>query len=73
MMVKTSMLSSESYYNSTAHATEIQNTADTKKVGIADDGMSAGLKVHFRMKQELLLSLLNLLQLRCIVVSTTLH
>ena len=37
----------ESYYNSTAHATEIQNTADTKKVGIADDGMSAGLKVQF--------------------------
>ena len=36
----------ESYYNSTAHATEIQNTADTKKVGIADDGMSAGLKVQ---------------------------
>ena len=37
----------ESYYNRTAHATEIQNTADTKKVGIADDGMSAGLKVQF--------------------------
>ena len=36
----------ESYYNRTAHATEIQNTADTKKVGIADDGMSAGLKVQ---------------------------
>ena len=37
----------ESYYNSTAHATEIQNTGVTKKVGIADDGMSAGLKVQF--------------------------
>ena len=36
----------ESYYNSTAHATEIQNTGVTKKVGIADDGMSAGLKVQ---------------------------
>ena len=36
----------ESNYNRTAHATEIQNTADTKKVGIADDGMSAGLKVQ---------------------------
>ena len=36
----------ESYYNRTAHATEIQNTGVTKKVGIADDGMSAGLKVQ---------------------------
>ena len=36
----------ESNYNRTAHATEIQNTADTKKIGIADDGMSAGLKVQ---------------------------
>ena len=36
----------ESNYNRTAHATEIQNTAVTKKVGIADDGMSAGLKVQ---------------------------
>ena len=36
----------ESYYNKAAHATEIQNTADTKKIGIADDGMSAGLKVQ---------------------------
>jgi hypothetical protein len=33
----------ESNYNRTAHATEIQNTGVTKKVGIADDGMSAGL------------------------------
>ena len=37
----------ESNYNRTAHATEIQNTGVTKKVGIADDGMSAGLKVQF--------------------------
>ena len=36
----------ESNYNRTAHATEIQNTGVTKKVGIADDGMSAGLKVQ---------------------------
>ena len=36
----------ESYYNRTTHATEIQNTGVTKKVGIADDGMSAGLKVQ---------------------------
>ena len=36
----------ESNYNRTAHATEIQNTDVTKKVGIADDGMSAGLKVQ---------------------------
>ena len=36
----------ESNYNRTAHATEFQNTGVTKKVGIADDGMSAGLKVQ---------------------------
>ena len=36
----------ESNYNRTAHATEIQNTGVTKKVGIADDGMSAGLQVQ---------------------------
>ena len=36
----------ESNYNRTVHATEIQNTGVTKKVGIADDGMSAGLKVQ---------------------------
>ena len=36
----------ESNYNRTAHATEIHDTGVTKKVGIADDGMSAGLKVQ---------------------------
>ena len=36
----------ESNYNRTAHASDIQNTGVTKKVCIADDGLSAGLKVQ---------------------------